>query len=59
VEGSGSDLIYGTIPAFCLEGLRKTSKTLSRDSLSIGCDLNLGPHEYEEGLLTTQPHLVF
>jgi hypothetical protein len=31
----------------------KTTKNLSQDSLSLGLDLKLGPHEYEAVILTT------
>jgi hypothetical protein len=41
-------------PNICLEGLRKTTKSLSQDSRSPGRDLNLGPPKYEAGVLTTQ-----
>jgi hypothetical protein len=37
-----------------LEGLRKTTKNLSRDSRSPGRDLNPRPPEYESGVLTTR-----
>jgi hypothetical protein len=40
--------------SICLEGLRKTTKTLSQDSPSQGRDLRPGPHEYETWGLTTQ-----
>jgi hypothetical protein len=36
-----------------MEELRKTMKNLSQDSWSLGHNLNLGPLEYEAGLLTT------
>jgi hypothetical protein len=42
-------------PGICLEGVRKTTKYLSQDNRSLGRDLNLGPPEYEAGVLTTQP----
>jgi hypothetical protein len=41
-------------PGICMEGLRKTTKPLSRDSRSPGRDLNPGPPEYE-GVLITRP----
>jgi hypothetical protein len=41
-------------PSICLEGLRKTTKNLSQDTRSPVRDLNPGPPEYEEGVLTTQ-----
>jgi hypothetical protein len=40
-------------PGICLEGTRKTTKSLSQDSQSPGPDLNPGPTEYE-GVLTTR-----
>jgi hypothetical protein len=36
VEGSSCDLIQGTNPSICLEGMRKTTKNLSQDSWSPG-----------------------
>jgi hypothetical protein len=42
-------------PGICLEGLRKTTKTLIQDSRSQGRDLNPVPPEYEAGLLTIRP----
>jgi hypothetical protein len=39
-------------PGICLDGLRKTTKNLGQDSRSPGPDLNLGPPEYEAGVLT-------
>jgi hypothetical protein len=42
-------------PVICLEGLRKNTKNLSQDSRCPGRDLNLGPPEYEAGVLTTRP----
>jgi hypothetical protein len=38
-----------------MEGLRKTTKNRSLDSLSSGRDLNPGPPEYEAEVLTSQP----
>jgi hypothetical protein len=40
-------------PGIFLEGLRKTTKNLRQDSQSQGRDLNMGPTEYEAGVLTT------
>jgi hypothetical protein len=40
-------------PSICLEGLNKTTKTHSQDRRSVDRDLNLGPPEYEVGMLTT------
>jgi hypothetical protein len=45
VKGSGRG------PGSCLDVERKTTKTLSQDSL----DLNPGPPEYEAGVPTTRP----
>jgi hypothetical protein len=33
--------------------LRETTNNISQNSWSPGQDLNLGPHEYEAGVLTT------
>jgi hypothetical protein len=55
MEGSGSELTEGTVPAFALEGLAKTMKTLSQHSRSPGRDLNSGSPEYEAGMSTTRP----
>jgi hypothetical protein len=38
-----------------LKGLRKTTINLSQDNWSLGQDLNLGPPEYKQGVLPTQP----
>jgi hypothetical protein len=40
-------------PGSCLEGLRKTAKTLSQNSWSPGPDLNQKLSKYEAGMLTT------
>jgi hypothetical protein len=53
MEGSCSSLILRYYPDIYLEGLRKTTKYLSMDSMSLGRDLNLGHSEYEAGVLTT------
>jgi hypothetical protein len=39
-------------PGICPERLRKTTEILSNDSQSPSSDLNLGPPEYEGGVLT-------
>jgi hypothetical protein len=41
-------------PGICLAILRTTTKTLNHDNRCAGRDLNLGPPEYEGGMLTTQ-----
>jgi hypothetical protein len=47
-------------PGIFLEGLRKATKNLSRDSQSLGLDLNPGPYEHETGfLITRQRRLLF
>jgi hypothetical protein len=53
-EGSAPGLILRYYPGILLNGPRKTTKNLSPDSLSPGRDLYPGPHEYEEGMLTTR-----
>jgi hypothetical protein len=52
-KGSWPNLRY--YPDFCLEGLRKTTKKLSKDSRSSGRNLNQGPPKYEPGLLSARP----
>jgi hypothetical protein len=60
MEGSGRGLYLRYCPSICLEELRKTTKHLSRESLSPGRDLNPAPSEKEAGALSTrQPHSVF
>jgi hypothetical protein len=54
LKGRGSGLILRYYPGIRLEGLRKTTKNLSKDSRSPGRDLNLGPPEYEAGVSITQ-----
>jgi hypothetical protein len=54
-EGSGRGLILSRYPGICLEGPRKITKTLSKDSRSHGRDLNPGPTEYETTVLTNLP----
>jgi hypothetical protein len=39
-------------PGIFVDGLKKTMKNLSQNSWSPGRDLNLGPLEYEAGVLT-------
>jgi hypothetical protein len=41
----------------CLEGLRKSIKTLEQDSLSLGWEFNLRCLKYKAGLPTTRPPL--
>jgi hypothetical protein len=36
----------------CIEGLKKTAKMFSMDSLSIGQDSNVGPSVYEAAVVT-------
>jgi hypothetical protein len=47
MEGSGRGLILRYYPVTCLEGLRETTQSLSRNTRSPGQDLNPGPPEYE------------
>jgi hypothetical protein len=42
-------------PGICQKGLRKTIKILRQNSQSPSWDLNLGPPEYDKGVLTTRP----
>jgi hypothetical protein len=53
VQGSGGGLITRYYPGIRLEGLRKTTKDLNRDSQSPGRDVSPGPPEFEAGVLTT------
>jgi hypothetical protein len=53
--GSGSGAILRYYVGICLEELRKTTKNLSHDSRFSGRDMNLGPIDYEAGVLTTRP----
>jgi hypothetical protein len=39
-------------PNICVEELRNSIKTVSQDNRSSGSDLNPGPLEYEEVLIT-------
>jgi hypothetical protein len=57
-KGCGRKLLYPNLryyPGIYLEGLRKTTKTLSQGSRSSGLDLNSQPPEYEVAVLTTRP----
>jgi hypothetical protein len=61
LKGYGTKLSWPNLryyPAICLEGLKKTMKTLSQDKRSSGRDLESGPPEYEAGVLTTRPLLA-
>jgi hypothetical protein len=49
VEGSGSDLIRGTILIFAWRKLRKPSKSLSQDSTNVDPVLNPGRPANEAG----------
>jgi hypothetical protein len=53
--GSGHGLILRYYPSICMEGLRKTTKTLTHDSWSTDRDLNQGAPKYEAGVLTALP----
>jgi hypothetical protein len=53
LEGSGRSLILKCYPVIRLEGLRKTTKNLSQDSLSSGRHSSPGSPEYEAGVLTS------
>jgi hypothetical protein len=55
MEGNGRGLILRYYSDILLEGLSKTTKTLSQDSRISDRDLNLGPREYGAGVLTTRP----
>jgi hypothetical protein len=50
---TGRGLILRCYSGIHLEGLRKTTKTLNQDTRSPG------PHEYEPGVLSTQPRHSF
>jgi hypothetical protein len=52
--GNGHCLILRHYPSIRLEGLRKTMKTSTRIAGCWGQQLNLGPLEYEVGVLTTR-----
>jgi hypothetical protein len=54
VEWGDRGLIHGTTLG-CLEGLRKTTKNLGKDSRFPGRDVNPAPPEYEAGVLSTWP----
>jgi hypothetical protein len=55
LEGSGRGLILRYCPWIRLEGLKKTTKPLRQDSRIPNRDLNLGPPEYEAGVLLIRP----
>jgi hypothetical protein len=46
-------------PGICWGERRKTTKTLSQDSRSLGGGMNPGSPEYEAGVLTTRPRFGF
>jgi hypothetical protein len=54
-KGSGRVLILIYYPGIRLEGLRKTTKNLSEDSLSSARNSNPEPPEYEAGVMITPP----
>jgi hypothetical protein len=54
-EGNCRGLILRYYSDNLLEGMWKTTKTLSQDSRISDRDLNLGPREYGAGVLTTRP----
>jgi hypothetical protein len=54
-KGSVCGLILRYYPSIHLDGLRKTAKILSQVNRSPGRYLNLGPPEYEAGVLSTRP----
>jgi hypothetical protein len=54
LEECGRGLILRYCLGICLEGLRKATKNLSKDTLSPGRDLNPELPEYEAGVLTTR-----
>jgi hypothetical protein len=47
VEETGLVLIWATIPAYYLERLKNTTKTLSQDIRSPSLDADPGPLEHE------------
>jgi hypothetical protein len=55
MEGSKCGLMLRYYPGICLEGLMKTTKTISQDNRYPGRDLNLGTPEYEAGAVITRP----
>jgi hypothetical protein len=55
VEGIDRGLILRCYPSDCLEGLRKTAKNLSQDSLFSGLDLNPASPKYEARMSVTVP----
>jgi hypothetical protein len=54
-KGRGRDQILRQYSLTCLEGLRKTTKTLNQDSRVSGPIFEPWPTEYGAGVLTTQP----
>lgn len=44
-------------PSNCLQGLRKTAKTVSKDNRFPSLDSNTGTPEYEAGIPTTRLRL--
>jgi hypothetical protein len=56
LEGSCRDLILRYYPGNRLEGLRKTTKSLSQGNRSTGLDLKPGPPKYEAEVLSTLPN---
>jgi hypothetical protein len=55
LEGSGRGLILRYYPGIRLDGLRKTTTKFNQGSRSPSRKLNLGPPEYEAGVLATRP----
>jgi hypothetical protein len=51
---SSRGLILRYYPGIRLEGLRKTTESLSLDNRSLHQELNPGPPKYEAGVLTTR-----
>lgn len=61
-EGYGRNLLWPNFrfyPGIFLERLRRTTKNFSRDSRFPGRRWNLGPSEYEGGVLSTDSHFRF
>jgi hypothetical protein len=54
LQGSGRGLILRYYPGIRMEGMRKTSKLLGQGSRSPGRELNVGPPEYEAGVLISR-----
>jgi hypothetical protein len=53
VKGRECCIMFRYCSSICLEGLRKTAKTLSQDIQSPGRYLTPDPPEYEAEVLTT------